>query len=91
MTYAVIITVKLDIDTSAAHRREVMEEQVAPRLLELDGFQLATWMNDGNGGGVTLVEFDTKEHADDALVTLIVNGPEVISSGVYEVEFEASP
>lgn len=91
MTYAVVIAVKVDIDTSAAHRREALESQVVPEMMQLPGFQLASWMNDGVGSGMCHVQFDTEAHALAALGPLTTGpGPEIVSAGVYEVEYEAS-
>jgi hypothetical protein len=87
----VLIKVRLDMDISREHRRSVLEEYVAPEYTELPGFLLASWMNDGNGTGLCLVDFDSEEHARDAVDALTAHGgPEVIECGVYAVEFEAS-
>ena len=89
--WAVLVKVKLDMDTSPQHRRSILEEYVVPEYRELPGFLLASWMNDGNGTGLCLVEFETEEHARGAVEALTAHGgPEVIEWSVYAVEFEAS-
>jgi hypothetical protein len=48
-------------------------------------------MNDGQGTGLCLVDFDCEQHARGAVETLTAqSGPEVIECGVYAIEFEAS-
>ena len=89
--WTVVLKVKLDMDTSREHRRAILDEYVAPEIAELSGFLLASWMNDGNGTGLCLVEFDNEEHAREAVGSLTAHGgPEVLEWGVYAVEFEAS-
>ena len=47
---------------------------------------MASWLNDGNGTGFCLVDFDSEDHARGA-VEALAPGARV---GVYAVEFEAS-
>jgi hypothetical protein len=89
MTYATVITVKLDPNSDFAHRHAVLTEFVIPEVKGLSGFQKATWMNDGNGIGTSVVFFDNEEHAREALTALMpANGPPVISCTVHAVELE---
>jgi hypothetical protein len=89
MTYAAVITVKLDPDSDLAHRHAVLTEFVVPEVSALSGFQKATWMNDGKGTGTSVVFFDTEEQAREALTALMpANGPPVTSSTVHAVELE---
>ena len=89
--WAVLIKVRLDMDTSPEHRRQILEEYIVPEYRDLPGFLLASWMNDGNGTGLCLVDFDSEENARSAIEALTASaGPEVIERGVYAIEFEAS-
>ncbi len=89
--WAVVIRVELDVDTSPEHRRAVLEEYVVPEYLELPGFLLASWLNDGVGNGLCIVEFDSEAHARAAVGPLTaVGGPAIVECGVYAVEWEAS-
>ena len=89
--WVVLIKVKLDTDTSREHRRSIIEGYLAPEYTELPGFLWAWWMNDSSETGLCLVEFDTEDHARGAVQALTAHGgPEVIESGVYQIEFEAS-
>jgi len=48
-------------------------------------------MNDGEGTGLCMIEFDTEDHARVAVPALTRHGgPEFVEWGVYSVEFEAS-
>jgi hypothetical protein len=88
---AVVIRVKIDPDSDAAHRHGVLEQFVIPQMRSLAGFEKAAWMNDGVGSGVCIVTFDTAENADAAITPLTPEGgPPVISCGVFEVEVEAA-
>ena len=64
---------------------------MVPEVTGLPGFQLASWLNDGNGTGVCLFEFDTEEHAQSAIAALTPpGGPVMIGSGVFSIELEAA-
>ena len=83
--------VRLDMDTSREHRQSVIEEYIVPEYRELPGFLLASWMNDGEGTGLCLVEFDSENHALAAVPALTGHGgPEVTEWGVCAVEVETS-
>jgi len=89
--YAVVMKVRLDMDTSREQRQSVIEEYIVPEYQELPGFQLASWMNDGEGTGLCLVEFDSEEHARAAVPALTGHGgPDVTECGVYAVEIQAT-
>jgi hypothetical protein len=52
---------------------------------------MASWMNDGNGTGLCLADFDSEEHARGAVAALTAHGgPEVIECGVYPIELDGS-
>jgi hypothetical protein len=89
--YTVVLRVRLDMDTSREHRQSMIEEYMVPEYWELPGFHLATWMNDGEGTDLCVIEFDSEDHTRDAVLALTRHGgPEFVEWGVYSVEFEAS-
>jgi len=89
--YSVLMKVRLDMDTSLEHRRSVIAEYIVPEYQELPGFQLASWMNDGEGTGLCFVDFDSEECAREAVPALTGHGgPDIIECGVYAVEIQAS-
>ena len=89
--YTVVLRVRLDMDTSREHRQSIIEEYIVPEYRELPGFHMATWMNDGEGTGLCVIEFDSEEHARDAVPAVTPHGgPEFVEWGVYSVEFKAS-
>src|ERR1700722_6596429 len=77
--YAVVMKVPLDLDTSREHRKSVIEQYVVPEYQELPGFQFASWMNDGKGTGLCIVDFQSEVHPRAAVPALTGHGgPEVI-------------
>jgi hypothetical protein len=91
MRHAVVVRVKIDAGGNSSHRRAILEEFVIPEAKGLTGFEKAKWMNDGKGIGLSIVLFDTDEHARQAVGGLTrPGGPEVISCEVYEVEIEVA-
>jgi hypothetical protein len=89
MPHAAVIQVRIEPDSDVGHRHGILHEFVVPQAKALAGFQRGEWMNDGNGTGLCIVVFDTKEHAKAALAPLMpATGPAVISSAVHEVEVE---
>jgi hypothetical protein len=91
MTYAVVLQVKIDPDVDAPRRTSMLEHPVVPDVTELPGFQLASWLNDGNGTGVCLFEFEAEEHARAAVEALTPpGGPVAIGTGVFAIELEAA-
>jgi hypothetical protein len=89
--YTVVLRVRLDMDTSREHRQSIIEEYIVPEYRELPGFRMATWMNDGEGTGLCVIEFDSEVHAREAVPAVTPHGgPEFVEWGVYSVEFEAS-
>jgi len=90
MTHAVVMQVELDPDSDIEHRHSILDEFVVPAGKALPGFQKGMWMNDGAGTGTCVVVFDTEEHAKSAVAPLTpVGGPQLVNSGVHEVEIEA--
>jgi hypothetical protein len=61
--YAVLLQVNIDPNSDVALRQDVLEHLVVPDLRSLPGFHLASWLNDGQGTGIILVELDTEDHA----------------------------
>ena len=91
MPYAVVLQVKIDPDLGADRRPSVLEQDAVPDVTELPGFQLASWLNDGNGTGVCLFEFDVEENARSAMALLTPpGGPVAIGSGVFAIELETA-
>ena len=89
--YAVVLRVLLDMNTSREHRQSMIEKYLVPEYRDLPGFHMATWMNDGDGTGLCVIEFDSEEHARDAVPAVTPHGgPEFVEWGVYSVEFKAS-
>jgi hypothetical protein len=70
MAYAAVIQVKIDPDSDRQHRHSVLNDFVIPGARALPGFQKAMWMNDNSGTGTCIVVFDTREHAEAAMVPL---------------------
>ena len=62
-----------------------------PEYRELPGFRMASRMNDGEGTGLCVIEFDSEVHARKAVPAVTPHGgPDFVEWGVYSVEFEAS-
>ena len=90
MAHAVVIQVKIDPNADVVHRHAILADFVLPEVRSLPGFERGMWMNDGEGVGTCVVVFETEEDARSALAPLTApGGPEVISSGIHEVEIEA--
>ena len=92
MKHAAVVHVKIAVDSDVDHRHSVLHDYVVPQVKTLSGFLHATWLNDGAGTGVCIVVFDTEEHAEKGIMSLIdPGGPPVISSAIYAVEIETAP
>jgi hypothetical protein len=47
------------------------------------------WMNDGTGTGICIVEFDTEQHAEEAVGPLAPpGGPPICACGIVDVDVE---
>jgi hypothetical protein len=91
MPYAVVLQVKIDPGLDHRHRQSMLEQVVVPEVTGLPGFQLASWLNDGEGTGVCLFEFDAEENARAAMEALTPpGGPVAIGSGIFVIELEAA-
>jgi len=87
MSYAAFVQVEVDPGSSVEHRHSVLNEFILPSIKELDGFKSAVWLNDGQGIGTCIAEFDTEEQAKRSLeVVAPSNGPRVIHAGTCEIE-----
>jgi hypothetical protein len=90
MKHAVLVRVKLDSKSDLAHRRAILNDYVIPEVKALPGFHSAMWLNDGDGTGICIVVFDSRENAESSLGYLTApGGPPVISCAIYVIEAEA--
>jgi len=90
MGYAALVQVEVDPRSDLTHRHSILSEFIIPQLKELPGFKGALWMNDGQGVGTCIVQFDTREQAEQSFEILTPsNGPRVLHSGTCEIELEA--
>jgi hypothetical protein len=91
VSHAVVIHVKLPVESSEGEGMRMLNEQVIPNAKAQSGFQKGAWMQSADNTGLAVVVFDTAENADAAVPNLKPppGGPEVISSAVYEVHAEA--
>jgi hypothetical protein len=89
MGYAALVQVAVDPESDVTHRRSVLSEFIVPQLKAMPGFKRALWMNDGKGIGTCVVQFETKEQAEQSLDVLTPNnGPRVLHSRICEIEIE---
>jgi hypothetical protein len=89
MAYAAFVQVAVDPTSSIEHRHSVLNEFILPAMKKLDGFKSAIWLNDGQGVGTCIAQFDTREQAKRSLdVVAPGNGPRVIHAGTCEVELQ---
>jgi hypothetical protein len=89
MAYAAFVQVEVDPAADLEHRHAVLNEFVLPEVKSLPGFKAAMWLNDGQGIGTCIAQFETNEQARQSLdVLLPSNGPRVIQSGTCAVELE---
>lgn len=90
MPHAAFVQVEVDPASSVQHRHSVLNEFILPAIKELAGFKSAMWLNDGQGIGTCVAEFDTDEQARRSLDVIAPgNGPRVIHAGICEVELQA--
>jgi hypothetical protein len=89
MAHAVVIEVRIEVDSDMAHRHQTLRDYVIPDIRALTGFQRASWMNDRAGTGMCIAVFETEDNAKAAVPTLLPPGPAVISTTLYEVEIDA--
>lgn len=91
MPYAVVLQVKIDPDHDARRGQSPLEHEIVPEVTGLPGFQLASWLNDGEGTGLCLFEFDAEENARSAMAVLTPpGGPVAVGSGVFAIELEVA-
>jgi hypothetical protein len=90
MAYAALVQVEVDPGSDVAHRHSILSEFIVPQLRELPGFASARWLNDGNGVGTCVVQFESREQAERSLEVITPrNGPRVLKAAICEVELEA--
>jgi hypothetical protein len=90
LAYAAFVQVDVDPESGIEHRHAVLNQFVIPQVKKLPGFRSALWLNDGNGVGTCVAQFDTEEQAADALGVLAPSrGPRVLHAGTCAVELEA--
>ncbi len=89
MASALVLQVKLVGTPEEADK--MLHEIVVPMAKAQPGFQSGTWCHDGAGHGMGVMVFATAEEAEAAegVVKPPPGGPEVISSGVWEVSVQA--
>ena len=92
MPFVIVTNVRIeDVDKG----REVLQQGVIPFMKSQDGFVQGTWAaSRDEGTGVSMVKFDSREHADAALNAMRTQGQRppgvtIESTAVYEVEGEA--
>ena len=91
MTHVLVMQVKLDQDGDPDEAEKLLNEVVVPLAKSQAGFQKGTWMHDGSGNGMGFIAFASGENAEAAKNVLKPppEGPQLVSSAVYEVRAEA--
>ena len=65
--YAVVVTVNITGAAQSDSQRKVLREQIVPQVSKTPGFVKGYWTGRADGmQGLSLVVFDTKEHAEAA-------------------------
>lgn len=89
MAFAAFIQVEVDPSSDIEHRRSILNQFILPELKMLPGFTGAIWLNDQQGVGTCIAQFETNEQAMQSLDVLSPsNGPRVLHSGTCAVELE---
>jgi hypothetical protein len=89
---AVVMHVKLPEGISPEDDLAILSDFVVPLAKAQAGFKNGTWARDGKGHGIGMIVFDTTENAaaaQDVLRPPAGQGPELISSDLYEVGAQA--
>jgi hypothetical protein len=91
MAHAVVMQVRLPVVGDSAQAQQMLEERIVPHAKSQPGFIHGTWLHDGSHGGMGVIVFDTAANAEAAMETLKPppGGPELISTGVWEIGTEA--
>lgn len=87
MDYAAVVQVEVHPTSDIEHRHSVINEYILPAVKKLVGFKSAMWLNDGQGVGTCIAQFETEEQAGRSLEVLAPsNGPRVIHAQTCAVE-----
>lgn len=89
MTHAVVLQVSLVGD--ADEGMKMLDDVIIPHVSSLEGFQRGTWMHDGQGAGMAVVQFDSEAKAKQAVDAMKPppGGPGLTDVAVYAVAREA--